>query len=257
MVSIVPSPLILTHKLISITAIDGSLSTLSGRTAAYRAEILQTKDFAWYFANDSWRGLPLNSDDDKCLTRYVYSNGWRIAIQFDARAVLETTVENGPKYIKQCLRWARAHWRGNCTVMENESYWRFSTMPWGTYVIYWGSYLTPTIFWELLMFAFLYGAVGGTSSAVRYYAAFGTWVLMSKLVKYTPHFWRYPQDMRFIPAALMFSYLHGFLNVYCYFTMTNTHWGSKDGIEEVSTARQLLESGWESKYPVKVSKFPH
>ncbi|KAK5725756.1 hypothetical protein LTR15_003946 [Elasticomyces elasticus] len=53
--------------------IDGFLSTLSGRTAAYRTEILQKP--ALY----SW--LKHQTDDDKCLTRYVYSHGWRITIQ--------------------------------------------------------------------------------------------------------------------------------------------------------------------------------
>lgn len=101
---------------ITTNAIDGSISTLSGRTAAYRTEILKTKAFAFYFENDSWLGRKLNSDDDKCLTRYVYAHGWQIALQSDERSIIETTLEDNRKYISQCLRWARAHWRGNFTV---------------------------------------------------------------------------------------------------------------------------------------------
>jgi cellulose synthase/poly-beta-1,6-N-acetylglucosamine synthase-like glycosyltransferase len=106
---------------ITTNAIDGSISTLSGRTAAYRTCILKCDEFSYYFTHDTWMGRPLNSDDDKCLTRYVYAHGWSIAIQ--TATCLETTVEDNAQYLAQCLRWARAHWRGNFTVMMNETYW--------------------------------------------------------------------------------------------------------------------------------------
>lgn len=255
MVSILASSDASTHELTALTAIDGSISTLSGRTAAYRAEILQTSKFRHYFANDSWRGKPLNSDDDKCLTRYVYSNGWKIQIQFDKQAVLETTVENGPKYLHQCLRWARAHWRGNHTVMENETYWYSKEMLWGTYAIYLGSYLTPAFLWEALMWALLWGCVGGTSWAKSSYIAFALTIFFTKLVKYVPHFCRHPKDLIYIAHAIGFSYFHGLLNLYAYATMTTTHWGSRD-VVEVSAARELMESTWTSDHAVEVSRIP-
>ncbi|EGP88883.1 uncharacterized protein MYCGRDRAFT_38873 [Zymoseptoria tritici IPO323] len=130
---------------ISTNAIDGSISTLSGRTAAYRTKILQTPKFFTHFNGDTWRGKPLNSDDDKCLTRWVYSNGWNICIQSDPESVLETTVEGDSKYLDQCMRWARAHWRGNFTVMEQESYWCSVKFFWGLYIIYFGQFQTPAI----------------------------------------------------------------------------------------------------------------
>ena len=58
----------------------------------------------YYFQNDSWLGRKLNSDDDKCLTRYVFAHGWKIAIQFDERSIIETTLEDNSTYIDQCLR---------------------------------------------------------------------------------------------------------------------------------------------------------
>lgn len=214
-------------------AIDGSISTLSGRTAAYRTEILQNETFYHYFMNDTWRGKPLNSDDDKCLTRYVYSAGWKIALQFDPRSILETTVEpDWTGYRAQCLRWARAHWRGNFTVMENEQYWRSLRMLWGFYVIYVGQFQTPAIFWDSFHAFLLYSAVGGTQYAVASYVAFGLWVFFTKILKLIPHFCQYPSDLKFIPGMIGFSYLHGFLNIYAAMTMTTTHWGSKNIVEE-------------------------
>jgi cellulose synthase/poly-beta-1,6-N-acetylglucosamine synthase-like glycosyltransferase len=212
---------------ITTNAVDGSISTLSGRTAAYRSDILATEEFYQYFQNDSWRGRPLNSDDDKCLTRYVYSHGWDITIQSDPRSVIETTLEDNPKYISQCLRWARAHWRGNFTVMENEKYWRSKRHWFGCYAIYISSFQTPAILVDGLLFGLLVAVMRSSTHAVVAYSSFGTWVLFTKVFKLIPHFLRYPQDTVFIPVSILFSYLHGLLNVYAFFTLTKTHWGSQ------------------------------
>lgn len=212
---------------IATNAIDGSLSTLSGRTAAYRTQILQNEEFYHYLMNDKWRGKPLNSDDDKCLTRYVYSHGWEITIQSDPRSVIETTLEDNPKYIDQCLRWARAHWRGNLIVMETEKYWCSRKYFWGWYVIYVGQFQTPALFWDALLFAILVDAVSSYSWARSAYIALAAWIFFTKNLKMIPHYMRYPQDMVYVPLSVLLSYLHGFLNIYAAMTLTKTHWGSQ------------------------------
>nr|OQO21279.1 hypothetical protein B0A51_13131 [Rachicladosporium sp. CCFEE 5018] len=217
---------------ITTNAIDGSISTLSGRTAAYRTEILKNEEFYWYFTHDSWLGRPLNTDDDKCLTRFVYSRGWRIA--FQTAAVLETSLEDNPKYVQQCLRWARAHWRGNFTVMTNESYWRGFEYCWGTYVIYVGQFQTPAILIDGTLFTLLYFAVQDCSECTRtvLFCCFAAWLLFTKVIKLLPHFCRYPEDLRFLPLSILFGYLHGLLNLYALFTLTTTAWGSQS-LEEL------------------------
>ncbi|KAI5360862.1 putative nucleotide-diphospho-sugar transferase [Septoria linicola] len=217
-------------------AVDGSISTLSGRTAAYRTRILQNDDFYFYFRNDSWRGRPLHSDDDKCLTRYVYSNGWEIKIQPDSRAVLETIVEpDFAGYQQQCLRWARAHFRGNFTVMENETYWRSRKMWWGLYVIYISQWQTPNFLVEGVLYGMLFGAVGGPSVSPYFWLALVCFFLLSKNLKMMPHFCRHPADLKFIPALMLFSYYHGCLNIWALCTMTTTHWGNKQLSEDAQT----------------------
>lgn len=209
-------------------AIDGSISTLSGRTAAYRTEVLQTDEFCYYFKNDMWRGKPLNSDDDKCLTRFVYSHGWKIVLQFDERSTLETTVEGDSKYLSQCMRWARAHWRGNLTVMENETYWCSFKYAWGAYVIYFGSYQTPSILWDAFLWMLLWLSVSNSPMASTIYISFGLWMLASKTVKMIPHFLRHPADIKWLPGLIAFSYFHGLLNVYARLSMSQTQWGSQN-----------------------------
>lgn len=210
-------------------SIDGSISTLSGRTAVYRTEILRCDEFFHYFQTDSWLGRKLNSDDDKCLTRYVYSHGWDIRIQGDEAATIETTLEEDLKFLSQCLRWARAHWRGNFTVMTNESYWCSMKYAWGLYVIYFGQFQTPAFAWDALLTALLVIGLGRPVSESKVeIAIFAAWILFTKLLKLIPHFIRHPRDLVYAPLSIFFSYAHGFLNLYALVTLHHTQWGSQN-----------------------------
>lgn len=222
---------------LTTNAIDGSISTLSGRTAAYRTNILKTEEFFYYLENDSWLGRPLNTDDDKCLTRYVFSHGWKIALQSDPRSVIMTTLEDNPKYTDQCLRWARSHWRGNGIVMANESYWRSPTYWWGLYVIYIGQFQTPALLFDGTLFALL--VLASPPDRLNFACiCLASWILLSKVIKLIPYFCRYPQDLIFLPVSIAFSYLHGFINIYALFTLTTTHWGGQQlGMLEKACAK--------------------
>ncbi|KAI0969642.1 hypothetical protein F4678DRAFT_439566 [Xylaria arbuscula] len=218
--------------------IDGSISTLSGRTAAYRTDILQTEEFSQYFLNDSWRGKKIHIGDDKCLTRYIYSRGWKIVIQPDARATIETTVEPDRKYINQCLRWSRAHFQGNFTVMRQETYWYEPRHLWGFYYIYVGQFQSPALLVDGLLFYTLSLALRNASSSTTTfgYLALGAWIFFTKLVKIIPHFCKYPADLKFIPLSIIFSYLHGIINLYSLWTLDQTQWGSQN-LSELEHAR--------------------
>lgn len=213
---------------ITTNAVDGSISTLSGRSAAYRTKILKCEEFSYYFTHDSWKGKPLNSDDDKCLTRYVYSHGWAIAIQ---RAVcLETTLEESSQYIHQCLRWARARFRGNFTVMGKEEYWCSWKYAWGTYVIYFSMFQNPSLLLDAALYYLLSLALAACSPDTRswWLMAFCIWLLFTKVVRLIPHFLRNPTDLIWLPALIVFGYYHSLLNIYALCTLTQTNWGGKD-----------------------------
>lgn len=208
--------------------IDGSTSTLSGRTAAYRTHILKNEEFFHHFTHDKWLGYPLNTDDDKCLTRYVYSKGYDIALQFHDNAVIGTTLEKGPKFLSQRMRWSRAHWRGNFTVMTNETYW-WETHVWGLYAIYIGQFQSPALLVDGTLIYLLVKATAGFSSEIRHiaYTIFAIWLLFTKTVKLIPHFIRHPEDIKFLPVSILFSYLHGIINIYALVTLHRTNWGSQ------------------------------
>ena len=104
--------------------IDGGLPCLSGRTAAYRTRILQEDAFTHDFTHETWGTSQLNADDDNFITRWLYARGWKIAMQYHKEAEVRTTLENSPRYLRQCLRWSRSNWRSNWTSMFREKhYW--------------------------------------------------------------------------------------------------------------------------------------
>lgn len=108
--------------------IDGGISCLSGRTSAFRTRILQDKAFIDAFANEAWLGrIPLSAaDDDNFLTRWMVSHDWRIKIQFCNEAEVLTTLNDGPSFLSQCVRWARTNWRSNITsMMVERDIWRY------------------------------------------------------------------------------------------------------------------------------------
>ncbi|KAG8533835.1 uncharacterized protein KY384_001576 [Bacidia gigantensis] len=97
---------------------DGGLPCLSGRTVAYRTSILQDESFKHSFTHEEWLGrYRLNADDDNFMTRWLVTHNKKIAYQYHKDAEVLTTLEDNPKFVKQCLRWARSNWRSNITSM--------------------------------------------------------------------------------------------------------------------------------------------
>ena len=97
---------------------DGGLPCLSGRTVAYRTNILKEDAFIYGFTNEEWLGqYQLNADDDNFITRWLVSHGKKIAYQYHKEAEVQTTLETNSRFLKQCLRWSRSNWRSNITSM--------------------------------------------------------------------------------------------------------------------------------------------
>jgi cellulose synthase/poly-beta-1,6-N-acetylglucosamine synthase-like glycosyltransferase len=108
---------------------DGGVPCLSGRTVAYRTKILQDTTFTRAFASEEWLGrYRLNADDDNFITRWMVSHGWETYFQYHKEVEIQTTLEDNPKFLKQCLRWARSNWRSNLTSLFRERHiWRYVT----------------------------------------------------------------------------------------------------------------------------------
>lgn len=211
--------------------IDGGVSTLSGRTAAYRTAILQAPWFGDFFLKDRRCGgrVDVKIGDDKRLTRAVFRRGWKIRLVYSTEAFLATTLEeDGARFLGQCLRWARAHWQGNVAVVAGETYW-CRRQPWSAYATYFGSVMTPAVAVDWGLWWLLRRGLDDVEEGVRLRVLLGyvVWTLMLKNVKMLGHFRREPGDVVWIPALTLFCYLHGFINVYALLTMWRNSWGGK------------------------------
>lgn len=202
--------------------IDGGISTLSGRTSLFLSSIIQNQHFY-----SSLLAPNVGASDDKALTRYVFSQGWNIAMQYHPDALIETTLENDYLGLSnQCVRWARGHWRGNFNVMTTATYW-YKQHTWSLYAIYFAQFQTPAFVYDMLMTIALRQSISGSSNQSTIFFAWLCWIYFAKTVKLIPHFCRHPQDMIYIPHMITFSYLHGFVNLYALFTCGNDAWGAR------------------------------
>ncbi|KAF1352243.1 nucleotide-diphospho-sugar transferase [Delphinella strobiligena] len=203
--------------------VDGSVSTLSGRTSFYLTKVIQNQDFFDYFLHSD------NHDDDKNLTRWTFIRGWKIALQFDPAARIETTLETDCMgFLNQCARWSRGHWRGNFRVMQSTSYW-WNVHRYSLYQTYIGQFQTPAFAWDGFMTYALLQAIAG-HSIFQWHCIFSLWVswaFFTKIVKIIPHFMRNKKDLVWLPFMIGFSYFHGVLNLYCLWTKESKGWGAK------------------------------
>ncbi|KAI9773379.1 MAG: hypothetical protein M1840_007594 [Geoglossum simile] len=224
------------------THLDGGVSCLSGRTAAYRTHILQDPEFTYGFTHEYWLGkYQLNTDDDNFITRYMVSHGWKTYVQYCHEAELQTTLESNPRYLKQCLRWSRSNWRSNLTSMFYERHiWR--QQPWCAYALHLATLSPPAAIGDgLLVFLLIMATQNWDAQSQRHaLIVLLLWMFTSKFVKLLGHFIRYPQDVILLPFSIIFGYLHGLIKVYAFFSLNVTTWGTRDGADKYDEYRMIL-----------------
>ncbi|MCJ1248716.1 hypothetical protein MMC30_005935 [Trapelia coarctata] len=211
---------------------DGGLPCLSGRTVAYRTKIISDDAFTCGFTHEEWNSeYQLNADDDNFITRWLVSHGHKIAFQYHRQAEVETTLENNPKFLKQCLRWSRSNWRSNITSMFVERHiWR--QQPWSTYAVH----LTTLTHWAILWDA---GLLYFCPKNIEIFAPVVALIFISKWIKFVGHYIRYPVDVLLVPVSILFGYFHGFFKLYAACTLHITAWGSREGADTNDAYRMI------------------
>ncbi|KAF2862043.1 glycosyltransferase family 2 protein [Piedraia hortae CBS 480.64] len=218
--------------------IDGGLPCLSGRTVAYRSEILQDPAFTYHFTHEEWRTCQLNTDDDNFLTRWLFNHDWKIAMQYHAEAEVQTTLAEGPLYLTQCLRWVRSNWRSNLTsLIVERRCWR--THPWTTYAVLQTTLTAWALPYDLLIAWAWYRAMGAMSLYDAKIVLLVLWFAFSKTVKLWGHFYRYPSDIIFVPVYILFGYFHGVIKFYGLLTLSETKWGSRAEADTDDNVRMI------------------
>ncbi|KAL3894552.1 MAG: hypothetical protein SGCHY_005206, partial [Lobulomycetales sp.] len=217
-------------ELTASTFIDGGVTCLSGRTAAYRTSILRDPDFQWEFTNEYWcKKYLLHSGDDKFLTRWMQSHKWKTFIQTHREATLLSTFKPNWRFLKQLMRWTRNSWRSDFKALFFErQIWK--SHPFTAFTMFDKIFNPLTLYFGPVAFAYL----ATRDDRTTWYfllLMFLAYIFVTRTLKYLPHLlWR-PQDIFALPAMILFQYYFGFMKIYCLFTLHVTNWGTRTGAD--------------------------
>ncbi|KAL3425131.1 glycosyltransferase family 2 [Phlyctema vagabunda] len=217
---------------------DGGTSCMSGRTCAFRSEILQSPLFLHGFKTERWGRFQLNADDDNFVTRWLVSNNWKTWIQYNKECEIETTLENNVLFLHQCLRWARSNWRSNWTSLVREQHvWR--QQPWSTYALHIATFTSLAFALDPAIVYVTYKAMQTLAPSYAWHAVVAQLVFMmaSKVVKLVGLFVREPSDIFFLPVSILFGYFHGLIKLWALATLQVTSWGSRADGDANDSAR--------------------
>ncbi|KAI9706379.1 MAG: hypothetical protein M1836_003384 [Candelina mexicana] len=217
---------------------DGGVSCLSGRTAAYRTSALRTAEFERQFSAEKWlhRSPLKTADDDKFVTRWVYGHRWRTKIQCSREAELETTLRDDLGYLAQCIRWERTRLRSNLTALFYDRF-ALRAQCYSLYAVYLKTLFPPTAISDPLMGYLLYCATNRLSHPWQTITMilFVLWLLGTKAIKILPHLKEHPKDIFYLPAEILFGYAHGLLEAYAIATLTSVAWGGRELGQKATT----------------------
>ncbi|CDS06248.1 hypothetical protein LRAMOSA08776 [Lichtheimia ramosa] len=208
------------------THIDGGVCCISGRTAAYRTIILKDPSFIHNFTNDYWRGkYKLNSGDDKFLTRWMISHGWRTYMQVCPEAQLQSTFKDSWRFLLQVLRWTRNTWRSDFRSLFTERF-LWTRHPFVSYTMI-DKFFNPLTLLSgpvsVIILCFLQYHLPQWNIVASYLV----WLILTRLVKLSPHLIRWPQHIIALPAFLVFNFYFAFMKIYALFTLNTTGWGTR------------------------------
>ncbi|KAH6869921.1 hypothetical protein BKA58DRAFT_315464 [Alternaria rosae] len=212
--------------------IDRGLSTLPGRFGVFRTAIYASPEFLNGYLNSymPFKSEPLNSDDDKFHTRWLIEHDWDFGLQAGPDSVMTTELGEWPKFIGQVLRWTRTTWRNNPPQLMGRLTWmRHPFMSWSLLMWFFRQSLTQ----EACMYMTLRGTLRQYGKS-EYFAvsavALTIWILSFKFVKILDHFRKYPGDIVYFPAYLVFGHLHAFLKIYAMLTCMNASWTTAEKV---------------------------
>ncbi|OQV10480.1 hypothetical protein CLAIMM_14471 isoform 1 [Cladophialophora immunda] len=229
----------------SSNAVDGGVAVISGRTCLYRTCILQDPALlAGYLDERFLWGLcgPLNADDDNFLTRALVRRGFKIKFQNTPEAMILCDVGEYPKFLQQCLRWARTTFRSNtCSLVTDRAV--YQAQPWAVYSLQISLMVNFALFYDAALVWTLTRTDLYTATTVK---ALVLWILVSKLPKLLPYFLRHPADLVYLPGYYVFAYCHSLIKLWALLTFWDTRWSGRnlDGIN-LTAAAAGADSGGE------------
>lgn len=202
----------------------------SGRTAAYRTAILRDPEFQWQFTHEYWMGkYHQHSGDDKFLTRWMHNHEWKTWIQSGPEVTLSSTFKDNWRFLKQLLRWTRNTWRSDMRSLFTErTVWR--RYPFVAFTMIDKMFNPITLLAGPITVIYLTTRTEILPPWVII-ISYCVWLMLSRLIKYIPHFIHRPQDVITLPVWIVFNIYFALMKVYCLCTLHVTEWGTRAGAD--------------------------
>ena len=195
------------------TLVGRAVSCLSGRTAAYRRDLLVS--FNHDFMNETFLGVHCMSGDDKRLTCLTLMAGYRTVLQRNAR-VWSTFPDTFRQFRKQRLRWARNTWRSDLRSMGQGWVWKYPMLAFME-VDKMVSGFTLLFSMTVLLLTIYHHAWLGAITLV-------CWWLVSRAAKMLPHLRRRPENLRLLPAFIAVSLIMAVVKICALLTIRKQQW---------------------------------
>jgi N-acetylglucosaminyltransferase len=193
----------------------GGVACLSGRTAAYRREVITP--LLPYLEHEFFLGRQCVAGDDGRLTWLVLASGYRTVHQRSARA-LSMFPDTFAAFIKQRIRWSRNSVRTYLTALWKGWLWR---APHVTKVMVLQILLTPMTM-GLALYYLIASRLDFTS---RGFVLAALWLLGGRLVRSYSHLRRHPLDIFLLPVYELVVILVALpIKLYATVTMNRQGW---------------------------------
>ncbi|MDP3043042.1 MAG: glycosyltransferase [bacterium] len=197
-----------------LATVANGLTCISGRTAIYRASAI--KNLCDDLENETFLGAKCISGDDKCLTRLVQQDGWKVRYQGNA-LVLTPGAPDVLTLLKQQMRWTRNTYRSDLKSLTSKWIWKREkflafhmidrfTQP--LTLILGPIYFALSIIWGHWLIAVI----------------LFTWWHFSRGIKLYPHLKHRPADILILPVYIATTYLLAVLKIYAMVTIRQQGW---------------------------------
>ncbi len=202
-----------TAEVPATVAMGNAVSCLSGRTAAYRTDLV--KHLCEPFLNETFNGRQVLSGEDKWFTCLVLMEGYRTYNQLNAH-VYSTFKPDFKGFVKQRVRWGRNSLRSDLRALWKGWVWRFPYLALSLLdktVAPFTLLLSPIA----LIFAIVLGKVWLVVGIL-------VWWLISRGIKLLPHFVRRPLDVFLLPVYVPLSFFLSLVRAHSLFTINRHEW---------------------------------
>jgi hyaluronan synthase len=213
---------------IPATARYGSVPCISGRTAAYRRQIVTP--MLDELEHETFFGRPCISGDDGRLTWLVLREGWKAGYQSSARAL--TVFPNSfSGFVKQRVRWSRNSYRCYFRAIGRGWLWR---QPVITSISVLQNLIGP--FTLTLVTALLVSSVVNGDWAVAFITS--VWLLIGRSIKGIGHLVRDPMTIVFLPViTIVFIAVMIPVKFFALFTLNKQGWITRTRDEAVAVGQ--------------------